>query len=560
MKICFLWVDRFKKLDDFSINLSSDYQYHYDETTNSLTREKKAVLPVSFWGESVSEVTGILGTNGAGKTTLLELLCLVIKGKAEICSRYFILYEKKGSLFYQSSDNFPPLKTQLDVYLAHSRLTLDDLGVVYFSNIYDESWLDLGDGVEDVSVNNRVISERRGGFGDKNRGKFIEELEFLTSDRFAALAYPAPEKVSVRINTRFWQKETSTYNDNHKEILRLMRSIFHRSSQLEPIALTRLTIQCTLLMALYSEYAKRTESIVTETFHRILMNDNNETIDVDKLIAELAVVLKCGDTDHYISRDEHFYQIVSCLILLENDLEVMGFKEMKKYRVDKAHFTVGFDKANEENLSRLANLINYISSADIDWAELSSGQRAYINLFSSIWCAIHKIKNKRRSSYDEDILICIDEGDLYLHPQLQLEFIEKLINVLPQLSYGRIQLIITTHSPLLITDLPAQCVTVLTKDKDDNIITVPGKHTFGANIYDIYRHSFEVVTQRTGNVSDSYMNTIIAILDKRMLSGEELDKLKESLTVIGDKLLSYHIKKRIDSVEMDAVSAGKVND
>ena len=104
-------------------------------------------------------------------------------------------------------------------------------------------------------------------------------------------------------------------------------------------------------------------------------------------------------------------------------------------------------------------LVHIIPRANMQWAELSSGQRAYVNLFSSVWNAL-------ADSRDTDALVCIDEGDLYLHPQLQVEFIEKLVRVMPHLTHKEMQIIVTTHSPLLVTDLPGQCLTVLTKDKN----------------------------------------------------------------------------------------------
>lgn len=108
-----------------------------------------------------------------------------------------------------------------------------------------------------------------------------------------------------------------------------------------------------------------------------------------------------------------------------------------------------------------------------------------------------------------------------------------------------VQIIITTHSPVLITDLPDQCLQILHKDMDDNITVRWAEKTFGANIHDIYRNAFEIKGQRTGNLSAKYLRTITDILDKEFISESEKLKLETSLNVIGDHLLIHHINRKL---------------
>lgn len=215
-------------------------------------------------------------------------------------------------------------------------------------------------------------------------------------------------------------------------------------------------------------------------------------------------------------------------------------------------FKLNFNKKAVEGFERLSRLILRLPSSNIRWDQLSSGQKAYLNIFSSIWNAF------RRKSKD-DRLICIDEGDLYLHPKWQLEFVQKVTKVLSGLSSGNTHIIITTHSPILVSDLPGQCLSILKKDRKRIIGTENGTQTFGANIFDIYRNSFEIENQKTGNISKNYMEDIIAILDKENISSTEYVRLKDSLSIIGDKLLSHHISKRITKDEFK-FNQGKGND
>ena len=151
--------------------------------------------------------------------------------------------------------------------------------------------------------------------------------------------------------------------------------------------------------------------------------------------------------------------MLSLLRDIDEMFEMVNLKEERRYRNYQINFTIALKRNNLSAFEGIVALVHIIPRANMQWAELSSGQRAYVNLFSSVWNAL-------ADSRDTDALVCIDEGDLYLHPQLQVEFIEKLVRVMPHLTHKEMQIIVTTHSPLLVTDLPGQCLTVLTKDKN----------------------------------------------------------------------------------------------
>jgi predicted ATP-binding protein involved in virulence len=210
-------------------------------------------------------------------------------------------------------------------------------------------------------------------------------------------------------------------------------------------------------------------------------------------------------------------------------------------------FSLDFDFESPLPYKHIACAIQAARFSSISWSGISSGQKAYLNLFSSIWNCLNKRASSK--SAEETNLICIDEGDLYLHPQWQIEFIERLITSLPKLSNGKTQIIITTHSPILVSDLPHQCIITLPHLHNNNhAILKPisgATRTFGANLYDIYEQSFGLQQQRSGNISTKYISSIIRILDKDEISAIEQEELRLALSIIDDELIANHIKKRI---------------
>ena len=81
----------------------------------------------------------------------------------------------------------------------------------------------------------------------------------------------------------------------------------------------------------------------------------------------------------------------------------------------------------------------------LNWnLQLSSGQKAMLDMFSRFYSIAMKI-NKLG---DKNILILIDEGELYLHPQWQKSLLKDLLDFFKMIYDKDIQVILTSNSPL----------------------------------------------------------------------------------------------------------------
>lgn len=109
---------------------------------------------------------------------------------------------------------------------------------------------------------------------------------------------------------------------------------------------------------------------------------------------------------------------------------------------------------------------------------LSSGQQIFAQLISSIIGSIR-----------EDTILLIDEPELYLHPNLEVELIELLKELL---KLYRSYSIIATHSSIVAREVPKDYITVLKrKNKDEKIkISRPPFETFGGDIERINSYVF----------------------------------------------------------------------
>ena len=128
------------------------------------------------------------------------------------------------------------------------------------------------------------------------------------------------------------------------------------------------------------------------------------------------------------------------------------------------------------------------SYLNFEWRELSSGEKALLNIYSRFYTQNDQYNEENGIILilnHSDLIILIDEGEIYLHPNWQRKFLNLLLKFLSVISNKNIQIILTSHSPFVISDLPKENIIFLDKDQDGNCKVVDieqQKQTFGANI------------------------------------------------------------------------------
>lgn len=127
------------------------------------------------------------------------------------------------------------------------------------------------------------------------------------------------------------------------------------------------------------------------------------------------------------------------------------------------------------------NLYKNAGKDSITFKNLSTGEQRILKLFADfLYC------NPR------DIYL-LDEIDMSWHPEWQREMISLLVEVLKLDKYqGKtINLLITTHSPIVLSDIPKENVVLLYKDIDNSSKIESRKMpTFAANIHELFNDSF----------------------------------------------------------------------
>jgi len=159
------------------------------------------------------------------------------------------------------------------------------------------------------------------------------------------------------------------------------------------------------------------------------------------------------------------------------------------------------------------------------FSALSSGEQQLIHSIQSVVYHIINIQSAHgiddeRQTY-EAINIIYDEIELYFHPEYQRRFIKDFLNTLKLLNLSSpqgnrtgirsINILFSTHSPFILSDIPDANVLLLRNEEDDH---GPLK-TFGNNIHDLLKQSFFMRNGFMGAYATDKINEVIHFFTRK---------------------------------------------
>lgn len=568
MKLHYIWIEDYKGFINQGFNLATDYIFNYSVSNSMLSRIENKKHIKNFFGEGITDIIGIIGKNASGKTNILELIQYVVEGANTIINKPFFAVFNDGSKFIIYNYRIPQIINNFGAELKNYDGKIPDTNTIFFSNVFDGRRHNFSKKVINISTNDLLNSQ----FGEninKNYQKTIQnQIKFIRSPQFkiledlensvsvnenhklkpskVILTSPIWANITNRIRTfedRF-NNETNSKIELREFVLNFRKKITDNKSVNAIKYFTAFLVFIDFVLnrdiLKYSESSKLHKG--SEEYNNILKSLFEPT-QRDFRIDE---IYKYFTTDFAITIDKYWnvfetYKFLNDLI--DTDLGLQSNTEIKEdigaYSNRRIQFTLDYnDKVGSFLKSYLEATTNQNLSYSIEWSGISSGHKAYINLFANFYSIASRLKQ-------ENVMICIDEGDLYFHPKWQTEFLYKLINVLPKLLNKKCQLFLTTHSPFLVSDLPKDNLLFVHKNQDSNLSVIPNDEidgeTFGGNIGELFLDAFFMQGSLISHFADSKIQIMV---DKIRITGGQIDANDRILiSVIGDELIRSQLKK-----------------
>lgn len=287
----------------------------------------------------------------------------------------------------------------------------------------------------------------------------------------------------------------------------------------------------------------------------------NESMQNNTFFSNLLIC--CNDTSQRIKSD-YFEMCLSYITFLWSHVSVID-RYFKFYSIDlcgindiSVEIPLGdiIDPPLEEFMIQFVNLTRAVSKYQYfviyNWG-LSSGESNLLHMFTKLRYAlsgtifdktknhqdnakqagenIQKIKREEKlltttdnqTMHDCDsVILFIDEADLTYHPEWQRQFISIITHFLPKIytdpyyngsgsGCKEIQIILSTHSPLILGDFPSASVSYLWKNINgtNQIDNNRQPITFGENLYTILKDSFYLRNGAVGEFARRKINQVI---------------------------------------------------
>lgn len=197
----------------------------------------------------------------------------------------------------------------------------------------------------------------------------------------------------------------------------------------------------------------------------------------------------------------------------------------------------------------LSNYEHYITSLPIQnkknflstsWRNISSGESALMDLYSRLYFAHGQlIKEEKLDNNKNFVYLLIDEAEVGFHPQWQSEYFYNLINFVSKLYMNyKVQIILTSHSPFIVSDLPKENVIFLEKKENlCEVISFKEDQTFGANIHTLLSNQFFMKDGVIGKFARMKIQNELEPLLNNNIKKNDLERLKKFINTIGEPVL-----------------------
>jgi energy-coupling factor transporter ATP-binding protein EcfA2 len=192
---------------------------------------------------------------------------------------------------------------------------------------------------------------------------------------------------------------------------------------------------------------------------------------------------------------------------------------------------------------------NLESKKEILFKTLSSGEKQAFYSTSSLLYHLRNLDSirnwKSRKAY-KYVNVVMEEIELYFHPELQRNYIKDVLDSLARTRFERItgiNICFVTHSPFILSDIPANNVMFLDQYGKSDRISIPTQ-TFGGNIHQLLGCGFFLSNGLTGAFAQKKLQRILEQLDGKNPETRQVNPITyskediyQTLQIVGEPFL-----------------------
>ncbi|MBK0403057.1 AAA family ATPase [Adhaeribacter sp. BT258] len=573
---------------------------------------------------NISDVSAIIGENGVGKTSFFDFIKEnLLEGQIGVnstCifafrtsdSKNIIYHDKilkiekgnfkeKGFIIksYTSGDNGEELDSpgrngeQIKEFVNTS--------FIFFSNIFDGKDEVSLSGLNNISTNflirNDLIRVKESHYDYKSQAKseveifqteeLQRQLDFLSNTKFnKVIPFPLPEVLLISSKAKYLGASSSyeeklyldilpEFKKIANDILLLARKEEDTETSYHKKALIAFSVEAFINLLTEASYSDRVKliSLSQKRIKELLKIKKNTVETIKTLLNEIIESLKNGNP---IKVSDQIIDWPTGVLKFINYLEqsVKSGKLKVSYQASYNLKTYFLYLEIKDNFSLAQKFFNIYKSSfsllpylNFSWRSLSSGEKALLNIYSRFYSLIDNQRFNNRQ-LKKDVVIMIDEGENFLHPNWQRQFIKILLDFIPLIYSSAnikdkrtIHIILASNSPLIASDIPSTNLVFLKRSWNNLETEVQDsleekKQTFASNIHTLLSDSFFMNQGTIGDFAKSKINWVIEQLNGDFKEIDHNQNIIETIiNLIGEPL----IKAKLISMLRDRLSINMIN-
>lgn len=519
MKLIALVIKQYDKLFKEQIfNFSDEYKVDFNFETNELKIEKNPDYIENFYGESIYNISPVVGINGVGKSTILNLIGYYYRAEDQNkdINQFFHVYLDTNRKFYLRDENY-------DL----SSITIEGIATdkVDISGYYGSQ---KNDNLIYIMNEDRRPSGSYGGaslldihLAESSRwyilnGSF-EAYEELYSRGLVSSSY----KFSFGVSKYGIPEEyLNDWEDREFFFCLVLKVIVNVCNEFK--------------YCLSDEEIERyfIEGKYLSLFDKIKKEIEEEKKDfIDSLVNFL----------NYLEQFIHKYKIKEYSDSMKSRIVELGYGEKNfDNRIEFERLYLDYEELEKNALD-----LKYYGFRAIDefYYNMSTGETNILKVMSYV-------KWLQMNSSQGTCQLVVDELESGMHLEWSRSLINFLVNYINEINKIRgmnFQLIFTTHSPYMLSDIKPGNVIMIEKNQQTGYSE--GKilqNTFAKNIQEIMKEN--LIDNIYGDFSLAKIDSMISILNgEEVREGNEEELLKEihliSESILRNKLLEMYDKK-----------------